>query len=239
MRMVLAYLCGLISVRKVVFWLLLCCAPAGATAGNENGPWAPQTTGLLWNRTGLPAVFPLQIKTPDGQDYFLTLIDQQTREEALAAYIVGGAFFKVLVPPGTYVLRFSTGDVWQGEGRLFGADESTRSFDLPDPLTFEIRDYGTKAGRVVDIAEIPSGPTAQATVKEQFICQTTRIQFRPPLVSSLNDMRLREFERHRRPGMGDLRYRRHDWFPLDNILYPNRPYNYFSYPRRVVRSRFC
>jgi hypothetical protein len=239
MRMVLTYLCRFGSVGKWVFWLLMCCVPAAATAGNNDGPWAPQTSGLMWNHTGLPAVFPLQVKTPDGQDYFLRLIDEETRKEALAAYIIGGAFFKVLVPPGTYFLRFSTGDIWQGEDRLFGPDESTRSFGLPDPLTFEIRDYGTKAGRVVDIAEIPSGPTVQVTVKEQFICQTTRIKFRPSLVSSLKDLRLREYELYRRTGIGGTRQRRFDRLLLDNTLFPNHLYKHFSYPRRVVRSRFC
>jgi hypothetical protein len=69
--MVLTYLCRFGSVGKAIFWLLMFCVPAAATAGNIDAPWAPQTSGLMWNRTGLPAAFPLQIKTPDGQDYFL------------------------------------------------------------------------------------------------------------------------------------------------------------------------
>jgi hypothetical protein len=184
MRIILAYILRSCSVGKVVFGLLMWCAAGIATAGNQNALQVPQSTGLIWNRTGLPAVFPLQVKTPVGQDYFLKLIDNETGKDALAAYIVGGAFFKVLVPPGTYVLRFAVGQVWQGEDRLFGPDESTRTFDLPDALTFGVRDYGTKSGHIVNIDERPFGVTAQARVREQLICQTTRTQFRPKRIAS-------------------------------------------------------
>ena len=77
-------------------------APAAAVSGGGADTVATPPAGLMWNRTGLPAVFPLQVKTPPGQDHVLTLIDADTGTDALAAYIKGGAFFKVLVPPGTY-----------------------------------------------------------------------------------------------------------------------------------------
>ena len=162
--MVLAYAPGFRSVAKMVLGLLMCCIAAVASAGIEDRLRVPQTTGILWNRTGLPAVFPLQVKTPAGQDYFLKLIDGETRQDALAAYIVGGAFFKVLVPPGSYILHFSVGDVWLGEDHLFGSGENTRSFELEEALTFEIRDLATKSGHLVDITKGPFGQLAQATV---------------------------------------------------------------------------
>ena len=48
--------------------------------------------GLMWNRTGLPAVFPLQIKTTPGADYLVILSDAETDFDALAAYARGGDF---------------------------------------------------------------------------------------------------------------------------------------------------
>ena len=90
--------------RSIV--LLVCLAPTFAVADVRGSPERNQKPGLIWNRSGLPAVFPLQVKTLSGRDFVLTLVDEDTRLEALAAYIVGGAFFKVLVPPGTYTLRF-------------------------------------------------------------------------------------------------------------------------------------
>ncbi|MEP2029070.1 MAG: hypothetical protein ABJI96_10245 [Paracoccaceae bacterium] len=217
----------------------ICCAAVSAAAGTDGAQGQPLGAGLLWNRTGLPAVFPLQVKTKAGQDYFLKLIDDETRQDALAAYITGGAFFKVLVPPGTYVLRFATGKFWEGEEGLIGPAGNPLTFDLPVPLTFGIRDFGTKAGHVVDIRQTGPGQFAQATVRHQFICQTTRTRFWPPRSSFLRSMQIdrREFE-------GVIRKEPWGWGPFDwpafgEMPYPNRGYKYFSYPRSVVRARIC
>src|SRR6056297_186762 len=107
------------SIRKagpgILVILLLALTGPGESAGTGEDAPSPTSAGLMWNRTGLPAVFPLQVKTPPGQDYVLTLIDADTGADALAAYIEGGAFFKVLVPPGTFRLKFAAGDVWHGQ----------------------------------------------------------------------------------------------------------------------------
>ncbi|MFX0541262.1 hypothetical protein ACEWPM_005960 [Roseovarius sp. S4756] len=131
----------------------------------------------MWNRSGLPAVFPLQVKTPPGQDYFLTLIDASTDSPALAAYIEGGTFFKVLVPPGIFRVKFAAGDKWQGEDDLFGPGAQTQIFELRDPLTFETRGYDTKAGHLVDLVGAPQGEIVEARVKDQLICQSVRLDF--------------------------------------------------------------
>ncbi len=93
--------------RNVDFaWL----APAAEAAGQDEPRRVDVTPGLMWNRSGLPAIFPLQVKTSAGNNYFLTLIDAETGKKTLAAFIIGGEFFKVLVPPGTFVVRFSSSD---------------------------------------------------------------------------------------------------------------------------------
>jgi len=148
-----------------------------APLARANEEAAQPTAGLMWNRTGLPAVFPLQVKTSAGQDYMLTLIDVDSGDEALAAYIVGGAFFKVLVPPGTFRLRFATGHIWQGEDELFGPGEKTQVFELRAKLTFETRGVGVKAGHVVDLTAPPSGRLAGASVSDQLICQSFAVRF--------------------------------------------------------------
>ena len=125
-------------LAKLFLVLLFLVAPALAGSEKDDATRTLQSAGLMWNRTGLPAVFPLQIKTPAGQDYFLTLIDNETGEDALAAYITGGAFFKVLVPPGIFRLSFATGDTWEGEEGLFGPGAETQLFKLRGPLIFKI-----------------------------------------------------------------------------------------------------
>ena len=147
--------------------VLLAAAPV-VLAGSPPQP----RPGLMWNRSGLPAVFPLQVKTPPGANYYLTLRHAETGAAALAAFIRGGQFFKVLVPPGTYTLRFASGQVWRGEEHLFGPGDKTRVFDMPDPLTFEIRGYGTKAGHVVTIEADAAGDLAMLRLQGQYICQS-------------------------------------------------------------------
>ncbi len=135
--------------------LLLAAQPAAA--GSDHG--------LLWNRTGLPAVFPLQVQTLEGEDRSLLLTDAATGEVALAAFIEGGRFFRVLVPPGRYHVRLAPGDVWDDD-----SEPRTGSVELASPLTFEITGAGRKAGYRIDLRE-----AGEAQVTSQGICQTLRL----------------------------------------------------------------
>lgn len=130
--------------------------------------------GLMWNRTGLPAVFPLQVKTSEGSDYLMTLTDAASGKPSLAAFIEGGRFFKVLVPPGRYEVQFESGDEWQEESATFGNDE-TLIMVLSETLEFSVVDYGTKAGHIIDL----TSEGQVAAVKDQFICQRRSIDHFP------------------------------------------------------------
>lgn len=202
--------------------LVLGGGPTFAGSAQDIAP-PPPPAGLLWNRSGLPAVFPLQVKTPSGLDYHLTLIDMQSGKAALAAYIEGGAFFRVLVPPGTFRLRFATGIDWRGEDVLFGEGEATHRFNLRRPLTFETRGLGTKAGHIVTLRPRTSGTTPRATRKDQLICQSFRPGFASPARSPLDQR-----SDHGPRGKGDL----NDAEP--KIHAPLAPR-----PRHDVRSRYC
>lgn len=217
------------------FVLLACVVPAFAVAEILSDPTSPATSGLIWNRSGLPAVFPLQLKTPAGQDYFLTLVDEGSKKEALAAYIIGGAFFKVLVPPGTYTLRFSFGDVWQDEEHLFGSGLTTGEFELEQPLTFKIYGAGIKAGHLVDITEIRRGQLGQAKVKGQFICQVLRTEFFPTLEARYaQELAIQNGVRNdgRQSFSRELRM-------IGNRRYIRPENRHFFYLRYEVRSRYC
>ena len=128
-----------------------------AIAGSEHG--------LLWNRTGLPAVFPLQVQTLEGEDRSLLLTDAATGEAALAAFIEGGRFFRVLVPPGSYRVRLAAGDLWEED-----AEPEAHGVELPEPLTFEITGAGRKAGYRIDLRK-----AGEAQVTSQGICQSLRL----------------------------------------------------------------
>ncbi|UWQ77820.1 hypothetical protein K3725_10855 [Leisingera sp. S132] len=158
----------LTAVLALMLCLLPCASAAGAAGDTPERPPA----GLMWNRSGLPAVFPLQVRTPDGGDYYLVL--SGSKGDALAAYIRGGEFFKVLVPPGRYALRFAGGAGWQGEARLFGP--ATEIFELSEPLTFEVRGTGIKAGHRVTLARALPRGGLRAEVTGQFVCQVASLE---------------------------------------------------------------
>ena len=127
--------------------------------------------GLMWNKRGLPAVFPLQVRTAVGQNYFLNLSDAETDEPALAAFIEGGSFFRVLVPPGRFTVRFAYGRRWQGEDRLFGPESGLVALD--DPLEFFVTGFNRKSGHVIDLTSLV--PHLEARIDRLEICQGVRL----------------------------------------------------------------
>lgn len=210
---------GMTPIRSGVlagFVALLFCVQAPLARAHSDAAHPVPPAGLMWNRTGLPAVFPLQVKTPPGQDYLLTLLDAPSGKAALAAYIKGGAVFKVLVPPGVYRLRFATGANWQGEDDLFGPGAETEVFELRDALRFETRGLGIKAGHIVSLLNRKPGPLRDAGLKDQLICQSFRFDV-PRQVSP--------------PGETA-------GFP-SAPRYPKADAERFTIPRRDVRSRYC
>ncbi|MCV3272074.1 hypothetical protein [Roseobacter sinensis] len=224
----------------LVFALFGWCSPPALAADQlaDQTPLA-QPAGLMWNRTGLPAVFPLQVKSRAGRDYVLTLIDNETGAEALAAYIEGGAFFNVLVPPGVYRVRFAAGRVWQDERELFGPGALTEHFELEAPLTFEIRNPGIKAGHIIDLSTAAPGQMAQAQTSERLLCQTVRSEdLRLPVGNEI-ELVFPSVETQRLivSWRGQLR------FPERRTKEVFRPPTHFEYRNlkrhRAVRSRLC
>ncbi len=131
----------------------------------------------MWNRSGLPLVFPLILRTAPGEDVFVTLTAVGADAPAMAAYARGGEFFRVLVPPGTYELLFAAGTGWQGEDALFGPGDATRRFGLDDPLTFRVRGLGSKVGHIVDLTDAARGVLAgkDIDVRPTALCRTVRL----------------------------------------------------------------
>lgn len=227
-----------------IWWMLWVAffglVPLVGLAKDQNAADVP--SGLMWNRTGLPAVFPLQVKTPTGQDYYLTLTDTGSGEDVLAAYITGGAFFKVLVPPGTYDVHFAQGDTWLNEQDLFGSGDKTQVFGVGDPLTFAIRDFSTKAGHLIDVTFPDAADAARITVSAQYVCQGVRLTSVPRVQPSFDDV---ESFRYRIPDEGEL-MRFPSRFSEERLLdsgetptFPTHYAPYFSQPEYEVRANLC
>ncbi len=130
-------------MRALALLALLLTLPGAIAAAD-----APRH-GLMWNRSGLPATFPLQVRTRPGPDWVVELRDADDGTPVLAAYIEGGRFFRVLVPPGSFTLHFAAGTEWQDEGALFGPD--TVTLDIAGIYRFGVRGLGTKSGHLVDL----------------------------------------------------------------------------------------
>lgn len=166
--MTFSNLCGLIAVSMMFAWAV----PSPQAHAQTERP----DEGLMWNRTGLPAVFPLQVKTRPGQNYVIVLSHAATGEDVLAAYIIGGRFFRVLVPPGTFDVRFASGEEWKGEGKWFGGDGQTQFLKMPEPLSFEVKGLGVKAGHLIDLTDSAPGQMAQISVDPVRICQDVDVR---------------------------------------------------------------
>lgn len=219
--------------------LLLLCAPAPLAHAGNTTPQAPaQQAGLMWNRSGLPAVFPLQIKTSPGQDYFMTLHDAETGDAALAAFVEGGAFFKVLVPPGVFHVTFAAGTDWQGEDGLFGPGAHTHHFELQTPLTFETRGLGTKAGHIVDLSDYGAGQTARITLKDQLICQSFRLRPAAPDRPALYQAPERDILHPPGQLRSGLAADPEGGFP-DRSGHRRDDDRPFTFPRYDLQSRYC
>lgn len=127
-------------IRVLALFVLLMAAPALAEL-------RPQ--GLMWNRTGLPAIFPFQLRSDPGEDYYIVLTRADTGAPALAAYASGGAVFRVLVPPGDYRVSIAVGVGWRGETALFGP--KTRHIRLETPLHFGAEGRARRVGNLIDL----------------------------------------------------------------------------------------
>ena len=114
-------------LRLVLLLALLLSPPAMA----EEVP----SHGLIRNYTGLPMTLPLQVKTNPGRDVYIVMRNAETTEIAVTAYIEGGRFFRLMMPPGTYTMHAAIGAGWEGEEDLFGA--ATEFYTLPEALTFQ------------------------------------------------------------------------------------------------------
>ncbi|WP_375260517.1 hypothetical protein [Palleronia sp.] len=140
--------------------LVLCLLLLGLPA------WAAPDHGLIENRTGLPLTLPLQVRTEPGRDVYLVMRDAATTEIAVIAYIEGGRFFQLLMPPGTYTMHTAIGREWRDAEELFGKD--TEFHTLPEALTFRAG-MTRKRGHLVDLTA--RDRLAEAPVRDIALCQ--------------------------------------------------------------------
>lgn len=132
-------------------------------AADQRGPHAlilaqavSQPPGLMWNHTGRPGLAPLEIRTQPGADYFVKLVDRATGRDALGIYVRGGRPIEVEVPLGDYILKYASGQIWQGEELLFGPEPQT-TYSMAENV-FSFTDEGSYySGYTVELILQTSG----------------------------------------------------------------------------------
>jgi hypothetical protein len=74
---------------------------------------------VIYNRTGREPVAPLEIVTQPGHDYYVKLVDRATGLDAVDIYVNGGRGMEVLIPLGSYEMRYASGQTWYVFPSLF------------------------------------------------------------------------------------------------------------------------
>lgn len=77
-------------------------------------------TGVLAQEFRGHGVAPLEIKTSGGENYYVKVMELETGEDVLTAFIRGGQHFEALLPLGVYEIRYATGYTWFGPLLDFG-----------------------------------------------------------------------------------------------------------------------
>ena len=130
-------------MRLILVLLWLVAATPGQSA-------EPPGEGLLWNRSGLPLLFPLHVRTGPGAGYYLQLLDPKTGNPAMAAWVEGGELLRVLAPPGEWRLVIAKGAVsdWQGEAQAFGPETEIIDQGL---VSFGVQGLASRQGVIIDL----------------------------------------------------------------------------------------
>ncbi len=85
-------------------------------------------------------IAPLEIETPEGQYYFIKMVDTKTGKTVLNIFVHGGQDVVLNVPLGTYELKYASGEKWYGYEVLFGEDTAYNKVE--DFFEFKIKnDY--------------------------------------------------------------------------------------------------
>lgn len=110
--------------------------PSQPAAAPPLPPRVHQSGGLMRDYTGGAALAPLTVKTASGLDYYLKLVDAATGRVRQTYYIQGGVPLEVLIPLGTYRMRYASGEVWRGEEALFGPGSLTSYAEAKEVFDF-------------------------------------------------------------------------------------------------------
>lgn len=80
----------------------------------------PPLSGTIQKHVSSPGVAPLEIKTSVGSNYLVKLENATTGTKIIDVFIRGGSTIELMVPLGTYRLKYAAGQTWYGYEHYFG-----------------------------------------------------------------------------------------------------------------------
>lgn len=95
------------------------------------------SSGIYRVYTHHKKVAPFKIITPRGSNYYAKLVDSNTARNVISMYAVGGRTSEVVVPLGSYRLKYAYGNAWCGESLLFG--EQTKYGEAQSTFEFSVQ----------------------------------------------------------------------------------------------------
>lgn len=88
----------------------------------------PQS-GTIRVASNAEGVAPFEILSPAGENYYIKMVDAVTGDNKAVIFVRGGQPTEVMVPVGTYEIRYASGTTWYGESYLFGPDTAYTKTD--------------------------------------------------------------------------------------------------------------
>ena len=131
-------------------------------------PPVVQRPGVMWNKTGRSLLAHFGIQTSVGSDYYIKLVDAKTNRDAVAIYVVGGKDLEVLIPVGSYKMRYAYGKIWRGEQHLFGPGGLTRVEEALKKFDFLASVSGINGYTVELIPQIGGNLPTQNITRDKF-----------------------------------------------------------------------
>ncbi|MFN4985406.1 MAG: hypothetical protein ACK5GI_04595 [Ignavibacteria bacterium] len=105
----------------------------------------------------------LTIRTTDGTDYYIKLVDVAGNKTIRSAYIHGGMVGEIPVPLGEYYLYWSSGKDWYGPKHGFGKDAPKQKGS--STLNFERNGNRIRSWEVT-LYNVPNGNMSQESVDD-------------------------------------------------------------------------
>jgi hypothetical protein len=96
-----------------------------------------------------------------GENYYIKLKDVSTNADVMAFFLENGQSVQVMVPLGNYYFCYATGNIWQGEEKLFG--DGTVYYQADNVMPFTVNGNQLE-GRSVILQKTPVGNMTERNI---------------------------------------------------------------------------